>query len=182
MRKNILHASVLACMLVSGTALAKSKVGAWVISDGARTQWKLHNISKVKVKDLRFGDFNGDKKTDVFRSGGGYWYVSWSGKSKWSRINKSKIKVSKLRVGDFNGDGKADIFRTDGKHWYVSWGGRSKWSQFNGCCAGCYSHFGGVRLRPSVAEGPATLPPKPRTLRSGEAYRPSPRGYSRRSP
>jgi len=52
---------------------------------------------------LRFVDFDGDGKADVFTTWGGKWRVS-EGKSDWEVINTSSAGVADLNVGNFNGD------------------------------------------------------------------------------
>ena len=82
---------------------------------------------------MRFGDFNGDGKTDVFAAWGGKWHVSYSGESSWQYLNTSGINVSDLRFGDFNSDKKTDVFARWGGKWHVSGGGKSSWKDVNFC-------------------------------------------------
>ncbi|MEM7110946.1 MAG: hypothetical protein AAF614_00835 [Chloroflexota bacterium] len=39
----------------------------WYVSYGGKTGWEKLNTSSARVDELAFGDFNGDKKTDIFR-------------------------------------------------------------------------------------------------------------------
>ncbi len=69
------------------------------------------------LDQLRFGDFNGDGRTDVFalkEIGGGYlgWNVSYSGTTNFVQINSATTPLSELQFGDINGDGRTDVFTT----------------------------------------------------------------------
>lgn len=77
-------------------------------------------------------DFNGDGKSDIFRTDGISWYVSYGGTSTWAKLRYSPWLVSDgLCFGDFNGDGITDVFGAGGAGWGVSYGGTSGWSQIN---------------------------------------------------
>lgn len=82
------------------------------------TSWQNISGSNVSLSDLRFGDFNGDGRTDIFATWGGKWRVSYTSASgnnvtagTWQIINTSNYKVGSLRFGDFNGNGITDVFR-----------------------------------------------------------------------
>jgi hypothetical protein len=64
------------------------------------------------------GDFNGDKKADVFHDAGGSYAHVWTAQSgdvpfkvttftPWSGYD---LSAGRLLIGDFNGDGKSDVF------------------------------------------------------------------------
>lgn len=99
----------------------------WVASSGATDDWFLLAQSDIDISELAFGDFNGDRKTDVIRGTGKFWFVSWGGTSVWEQINVSSYDFSNLAIGDFNGDGKDDVFRANGSEWLVSFGATSDW-------------------------------------------------------
>ena len=86
-----------------------------------------------RVKDLRFGDFNGDGLTDVFGAVDGDWKVVYSGTPYWSRLRaKLTNDVNGLVVADFDADGRADVAASsrDGIYfdWRISWSGLSDWA------------------------------------------------------
>jgi hypothetical protein len=95
--------------------------------------FELFDTSSFRVSDLRFGDFNGDGKTDIFGVANGAWSVTYSGSVNWkplrSRLTNS---VAGLIVGDFDGDGRADIIRRRIDFgisiWEISYGGTSDWT------------------------------------------------------
>ena len=115
------------------------RTNAWTISLGASAPWLAINDLGFATAALRFGDFNGDGKTDVFNTSQGKWRVSFGGTGPWTVINGSGIALVDLRFGDFDGDGKTDVFSTFGGQWHVSLaktpadpGGTSSWIAING--------------------------------------------------
>ena len=111
---------------------------------GADNSFKLLAHDATPLKNLRFGDFNGDVKTDVFsvkrlEANSFDWRVSYGGAASWVQVNSSSTKLANMRFGDFNQDGHTDVFTMtpDGSgHWnwwyspsatssYVLLGGRS---------------------------------------------------------
>ena len=103
---------------------------AWNISYSANSFWRQARISGVNLADIKFGDFNGDGKTDAFRTSNGKWYVSLGATSEWIEWHTSNLALQNLELGDFNGDGITDIFYTSSGHWYVSLNGNSPWQQW----------------------------------------------------
>ena len=80
---------------------------------------------KAPASSLRFGDFDGDGRTDVLRALGTWIQVSWAGISPWQILTTtpSAVAISDLAVGDFDGDHNADIFWANGTEWkYVAGG------------------------------------------------------------
>lgn len=88
-------------------------------------QWYYASAAKeepVRLMDgpplyrLRFGDFNGDGKTDVFTAvakgdGSFQWYLASGGATPFRPLG-SGADVAALGFADFDGDGKTDIFST----------------------------------------------------------------------
>lgn len=74
------------------------------------TGWQEINYSKIPLDYIKFGDFNGDRATDIVYGDGVHWYVSWSAQSGWQKLNRSGVKLGKeCKVADTNGDGIDDI-------------------------------------------------------------------------
>ncbi|MEM7553052.1 MAG: VCBS repeat-containing protein, partial [Cyanobacteria bacterium P01_A01_bin.84] len=92
-------------------------IAQFQVSYGGITSWEsLIRESPDKkgyaLESFRFGDFNGDGKTDVFTVFDGRFQVSYGGTSRWQALAKTRIPLKRLRFGDFNGDGKTDVFTT----------------------------------------------------------------------
>ncbi|MBZ5629818.1 MAG: VCBS repeat-containing protein [Acidobacteriia bacterium] len=87
----------------------------WRVSSGGSGPFNQVNTSSFRVKDLRFGDFDGDGKTDVFGvvSNGVFdtWSYSKSAQGSWSDgfLQEALAPVDRLVVADFDGNGRADI-------------------------------------------------------------------------
>lgn len=113
----------------------KTKGKDWYVSYDGTSPWQKINNSNVQIKDMRFGDFDGDKKTDIFTIDPktNEWKLSKGGTGSWERINSSIHPLSKLRVGDFNGDGKTDVFGCElsNTKFRVQFGGNAgEWTDF----------------------------------------------------
>jgi hypothetical protein len=93
--------------------------GAFQYSSGGKTSWRTLNTrysdsnthgNGVDWEDLRFGDIDGDRKTDVFFPWkGNFVYVS-AGKGDAIVLRKADVLISQVFIGDFDGDRKAEIF------------------------------------------------------------------------
>lgn len=120
--------------------------GRWFVSFSGTGPWKAitpANNVKSSVDKLRFGDFDGNGRTDVFETlPTGNWRVSFNGSgSDFILPPQSNINLSRLAFGDFDGDGKTDVFTTFGGRWRMSSSGTSPWQALN------TSRFGFERLR-----------------------------------
>ncbi len=106
-------------------------------SSGGTQEWRDLAVADVPFEDLRFGDFNGDGKTDVFTAtwtGKTYqWKYLSGGNGTWINIANAGNPLDQLRFGDFNGDGKTDVFTIawTGRtyQWQYSAGGASNWKK-----------------------------------------------------
>jgi hypothetical protein len=102
---------------------------AWYYAPAGKVEWRFLNARTEKIGVLLFGDFDGDKRTDVFtQHNESQWDVSWGGASSWEMINGSGPLLGKAAIGDFNGDGRDDVFYADGARWYISYSGTSMWA------------------------------------------------------
>ncbi len=103
----------------------------WAISSGGRGAWTpLPGTFSIPFSELRFGDFNGDGITDIFRRApDGQWYAISPGRWGWTALQSSGFPLSELRFGDFNGDKVTDVLSRSGGSWSVSWSGTSAWSK-----------------------------------------------------
>lgn len=110
--------------------------GQWYMAQATGTTWKRLQSSSLAMNKLRFGDFNGDKKTDVLAVVNGSWHISSGGTGAWRKLNSLSTPMPRILIGDFTADGVDDIIKveeTSGNvvRWAVSVSGRSQW-QYQG--------------------------------------------------
>jgi len=92
------------------TDLFAKKGDLWMVLYDGKGTWQTINSSSIPVSELRFGDVDGDKKTDILRSGPGKKiFVSYGGVGQWTVITDAGEQNQMHQVGDFNGDGKVDL-------------------------------------------------------------------------
>jgi len=116
----------------TGTRTIPNCNNIWYTSTNGINNWQSVKVGNAMLAELAFGDFNGDKKTDAFRTNAttGKWEISWSTTGEWQVFQSFTIPVSELAFGDFNADGKTDIFRNNGK-WEVWTIGANAWKALN---------------------------------------------------
>jgi hypothetical protein len=115
----------------------------WFLSYGGSGPFNfaVNRAESSRVKDLRFADFNGDGKTDVFGVGNSSWQVSFAQSgdpalSNWTPLPVSLTNtVDGLYVADFKGDGKAAVVTYDGcefqsSSWCIWREGSQGWQYF----------------------------------------------------
>jgi hypothetical protein len=85
----------------------------------------------VPVSQLRFGDFDGDGKTDIFYTQNGNWNFFYSRTRTWGLPGGSSFPVADLLFADVDGDGKTDVLGVSGNHWSYSSSGTQPWSSLN---------------------------------------------------
>jgi hypothetical protein len=83
---------------------------SWRVSSGGSGSFNFAQTSSFRVKDLRFGDFEGQGHTDVFGVGNGGWQISQSVGTlplgSWTALPVSLTnKIDGLVVANFNNDG-----------------------------------------------------------------------------
>jgi len=86
--------------------------------------------SGFALDKLHFGDFNGDRVTDVMATVSGRWQVSWGARSSWEPINT--LSDEAVWVANLDGVGSDDVIKwsaSDGK-WRISKEGRGPWIVF----------------------------------------------------
>lgn len=83
---------------------------AWMVLFDGRGTWQQLNASSVPFDELRFGDVDGDRRTDILRVGPNKKVqVSFGGTGPWTVRTDAGEQNSLIQVGDFNGDGRTDI-------------------------------------------------------------------------
>jgi hypothetical protein len=86
----------------------------------------------VPLSELRSGDFDADRLTDLFYTRGGEWRV-WSGRTRtWSTVGGSGKPIGELLLGEFDGAPGTDVAGVIGSGWAYSSAARSPWTPMNG--------------------------------------------------
>lgn len=85
----------------------------------------------VPMKDLRFGDFDGDNKTDIFYTQGGQWYI-WYGRTRTrTPAQSSSFPISEFLFGNFDDVRGTDVAAVANGVWSLSSGGIKGWAKLN---------------------------------------------------
>jgi hypothetical protein len=92
----------------------------WFFAPGGRN-WTPFGFSNVQTKDLRFGDFTHEGRTEVLRiSRDHQWQLVRHVGGSWESLGSAEnTDLASLVVGDFNGDGFDDVGRD---HTSILWG------------------------------------------------------------
>jgi FG-GAP-like repeat len=113
-----------------------------VLYDGVGT-WQEIGSSSIDVSQLRFGDVDGDGKTDILRIGPNYnVFVSYGGTTQWAILTSGGKDAAYLQVADFNGDNRTDLVYFDyfqvrpnppliGGDMYVKYSGAGSWKKIS---------------------------------------------------
>jgi len=85
-------------------------------------RWRL-------LGDLRFGDVDGDGRTDVFHgTANGDWLYAPGGSKGWLRLGSARLPAEELFLGDADGDEQADVVHLSPKgSWRVFSSARRQW-------------------------------------------------------
>ncbi len=85
----------------------------------------------VGMKDIRFGDFDGDGLTDMFYTFRDQWRV-WRGATRrWTETNTSSKPINELLVGEFDDVRGTDVAGVNRSGWSVSSGSTAPWAPLN---------------------------------------------------
>ncbi len=116
---------LLAAVMVIACNLSAQQNYQWRYSDGGTNSWQNLKSDAAAPADLRFTDFNGDGKTDVFTSANGQWKYASGGTGAWVNLaSDPATPLANIAFGDFNGDGTTDIFQVNSSgQWQYSSGG-----------------------------------------------------------
>lgn len=120
------------------------KGNKWMVLYDGRAKWQELNTSSIPIDQLRFGDINGDKKTDVlYVNDRGKVMVSYGGISLWIELTDAGEQNKMIQVSDFNGDGITDLVYFKTKmgivndqakimgDMYIKYGGIGTWKRIN---------------------------------------------------
>jgi hypothetical protein len=95
--------------------------------------------SPVAMKDMRFGDFDGDHLTDIFYTRAGQWQVWYGSTRTWTPTQTSSLPISAFLFGEFDDVPGTDVVAVTGGVWAYSSGATRPWTKLNN------------KLRPSFA-------------------------------
>lgn len=94
-----------------GDDIFASDGATWYLARNGHN-FQVVNTSSVPPAQLRFGDFDGDNRTDVFAVvNGGHWSYSTAAVGSWQALPGAPSDSDNLVTGDFDGDGKTDVGR-----------------------------------------------------------------------
>lgn len=98
---------------------------SWWTMSSAKMHWVFLAPYTERLKDVRLGDFNGDKRCDVIakNTSTNLLEIASGGSGAWTTVpGDLNDPLEKIRVGDFNGDGISDLFfrGDDGQWWAIS--------------------------------------------------------------
>lgn len=85
----------------------------------------------VSMAELRFGDFNGDRKTDLFYTLAGQWNVWYGPAGPWTPTLGADRPVTELLFGEFDDVPGTDLAAALLNEWVVSSGAVVAWAHLN---------------------------------------------------
>ena len=104
-------------------AAVNQKKGPWSHMVTGPNQYNVDRSEEIAV-----GDFDGDKRSDVFLATGTSWFYSSGGLTEWRYLNASSNRVADLAFADIDNDGKTDVLSRQSDGWlYYSSAGTSMW-------------------------------------------------------
>jgi hypothetical protein len=85
----------------------------------------------VPLSELRFGDFDGDRKTDMFYTLGRQWHV-WYGRTRaWAPTQTSVTPISEMLFGEFDAVSGTDVVVVGKDDWSYSSAATQGWARLN---------------------------------------------------
>jgi hypothetical protein len=93
----------------------------------------------VPIKDVRFGDFDGDRLTDMFYTRRNQWQV-WYGRTRtWTPTQTSDKPISGLLFGEFDNVRGTDVVGINAGGWSYSSASTQRWARLNGRLTSSFS-------------------------------------------
>jgi hypothetical protein len=85
----------------------------------------------VPLKDVRFGDFDGDGLTDMFYTRANQWQVWYGSTRMWTPTQTSGKPISELLFGEFDGVRGTDVVGINADGWSYSSASTQSWARLN---------------------------------------------------
>ncbi|HVE67104.1 MAG TPA: VCBS repeat-containing protein [Solirubrobacteraceae bacterium] len=85
----------------------------------------------VGIRELRFGDFDGDSKTDIFYTRRDQWHVWYGATRQWREVGSSSKSIAQLLFGEFDAVRGTDVVGINGDGWAYSSAATSPWARMN---------------------------------------------------
>jgi hypothetical protein len=85
----------------------------------------------VPIGDVRFGDFDGDEKTDMFYTRNKQWYVWYGRDRRWTATQISSASISEMLFGEFDDEKGTDVVAVRNDAWSIASGATAVWAKLN---------------------------------------------------
>jgi hypothetical protein len=85
----------------------------------------------VPIGDVRFGDFDGDSRTDMFYTARGQWNVWYAKTREWTKTQTSSKPISELLFGEFDDVTGTDVVGVNRSGWEFSSASTDGWKPLN---------------------------------------------------
>ncbi len=93
----------------------------------------------VALRDVRFGDFDGDRLTDMFYTRRNQWQVWYGRTRRWTPAQTSDKPISGLLFGEFDTVRGTDVVGINSSGWSLSSAATGRWAKLNGRLTSSFS-------------------------------------------
>ncbi len=111
--------------------LYKDDSGRVVYLKSGRVPPAVLTEAPVPIRDIRYGDFDGDGKADLFYAASGVWHVWYGASGQWKVTATSSLPISTFLFGEFDDVKGTDVAAVTSGMWAYSSGGAGGWTQLN---------------------------------------------------
>lgn len=109
------------------------------VKSGAAAQLTPLTSAPVPIGELRFGDFDGDRLTDIFYTRNRQWRVWYGSTRTWTPTQTSSQPISGLLFGEFDDVRGTDVAAVARNEWSYSSGSTQRWKRLNAKVAPSFS-------------------------------------------
>jgi hypothetical protein len=107
-----------------GAQKEKRKPAHVDVSWGGMSPWETINVMAGEISYLAVGDFDGDRRADLFLATGRQWFYAPGGRN-WKPLQFLRGITAELRFGDFRHAGRTEVLRVYNGQWQTAGLGRS---------------------------------------------------------